>query len=75
MCNSNSVGVSSRGQQTLDSYCQLCHSPLESREVANTMPRPLVVPVASGDPLSADGAPASPLPVHRPEPQQFEPTV
>ena len=32
MCNSNSVGGSSRGQQTLDSYCQLCHSPLETLE-------------------------------------------
>ena len=42
------------------------------------MRRPLVVPVASGDPLSADGAPASPVPVPvpvpRPEPQQPEAT-
>ena len=64
------VGGSNRGR--------LCHShsPLESREVAKTMPRPLVVPVANGDSLSADGVPAtaSPVPVPRPEPQQPEPT-
>ena len=39
------------------------------------MPRPLVMAVVSGDPLSADEAPASPVPVPRPEPQQPEPTV
>ena len=49
------------------------HSPLESREIAKTMPRPLVVR-ACGDwrPMSADGASASPVPVPRPEPQQPE---
>jgi len=52
------VGCNSRGQ------LYHSHSPPESREDTKTARR------ARGDSLSADGAPASRVPVPRPEPQQ-----
>ena len=58
----HSVGGSSAALQSLE------------KSLKPRLDRSSCVPVASGDPLSADGAPASPVPVPTPEPQQPEAT-